>query len=421
MWGILRTALTVYVSLFLILITVLSIYWGSFYHRESRLSNQKTLLVDLDSPIRVNGTEIPGIGRDFVDFVTTDSWAQARCGFTIVNSSYFNAGENITARVAQMVRHQKYWGAVVIGPNVTAGLYEAIQSQNASAATLIPYFINWYYLKSRHLSTFSTTYRYSLEVLETLWVNNGSFNTQSTILQSLSASEQVSLLRNNETVPLMTLKPTINEVDLGASSDISVLGPSQLGLVYAQLFTVYQFMFFQTIYKVVREKISTRSYLFFRWAASNFNALFLSLVYCLATLAFQISVTDTFGHSGFLVLWMILYMFILTNGFISDTVISLVMAYEKPYLVAPCTILNVVVNLATTFSPFELMPRSYRIGYALPMYNTYQLMRVVFFDSWKGTMGVNIGVMWIWIVVGTIVSSWVFVIVKRLDESKRPK
>lgn len=90
--------------------------------------------------------------------------------------------------------------------------------------------------------------------------------------------------------------------------------------------------------------------------------------------------------------------------------VLIIMALEQQLLMAPWMIFNIVSNISATFAPFVLMPGFYKYGYAMPMYNIYEALKVVFFDTWKGHLGRNLGVLIIWIVVGNVVlvlvSNW---------------
>ena len=127
-------------------------------------------------------------------------------------------------------------------------------------------------------------------------------------------------------------------------------------------------------------------------------------------IAFQIPTSVAFGKSGFLVLWMFIFLYISATGVINEVVVLIILTFGKQQLIAPWMVFNIVANVSTTFAPFVLTPGFFRFGYALPMYNAYEAVKVVFFDTWKGHLGRNLGVLIIWIVVGNVsllfVSHW---------------
>ena len=77
----------------------------------------------------------------------------------------------------------------------------------------------------------------------------------------------------------------------------------------------------------------------------------------------------------------------------------LVCIATKPAMIGLVLLLVAVTNLAPTISPIVLCPTFYRYGYALPVFNSYQLMMVAFFDAYKGHMGRNIGILVAWIII----------------------
>lgn len=74
-------------------------------------------------------------------------------------------------------------------------------------------------------------------------------------------------------------------------------------------------------------------------------------------------------------------------------------------------IFNIVINISPTFAPLVLSPGFYRYGYAMPMFNAYEALRVVFFNTWKGTLGRNYGILAAWIVVTNILLCYILKIV----------
>lgn len=62
----------------------------------------------------------------------------------------------------------------------------------------------------------------------------------------------------------------------------------------------------------------------------------------------------------------------------------------------------VIVNISSTFTPIALLPKFYRYGYALPIHASYEITKVIFFDTYKGAMGRNFGILVAWDAFGTI-------------------
>lgn len=77
-------------------------------------------------------------------------------------------------------------------------------------------------------------------------------------------------------------------------------------------------------------------------------------------------------------------------------------ASVKPQLIGFILLFVAVTNMAPTVSPIVLCPTFYRYGYAMPLHNVYELMHVAYFDSYKGHMGRNIGILVAWLVFSTV-------------------
>ncbi|GME87741.1 unnamed protein product [Ambrosiozyma monospora] len=62
----------------------------------------------------------------------------------------------------------------------------------------------------------------------------------------------------------------------------------------------------------------------------------------------------------------------------------------------------IITNIAATFSPMETCPEFYRFTYAMPIKNAYELMKVLFFDTYRGHIGRYFGVLIAWVVLNNI-------------------
>ncbi|KAK7679140.1 hypothetical protein QCA50_017902 [Cerrena zonata] len=62
----------------------------------------------------------------------------------------------------------------------------------------------------------------------------------------------------------------------------------------------------------------------------------------------------------------------------------------------------VIINISPTFTPLALSPKFFRYGYALPIHNSYEITKVIFFNTYKGQLGRNYGILVAWVVIETI-------------------
>lgn len=61
----------------------------------------------------------------------------------------------------------------------------------------------------------------------------------------------------------------------------------------------------------------------------------------------------------------------------------------------------IIVNVASSFTSFELMPGFYKYGYAFPFYHAIEGTRTIVFGT-KNHLGRNFGVLIAWTVLGLI-------------------
>ncbi|RLV92910.1 Nitrosoguanidine resistance protein SNG1 [Spathaspora sp. JA1] len=399
--------LRVYINVFCIFLGILSIYWASIFHRQDRFKNMTMLVVNEDQPfIGINGDTIPALAGDtMINLLGSNTTALSLGDWKFVNLTEFTelaASHNntISEEVVRQVHHQKYWASIHILPNTTQQIYTSFNTANTSITASLNQTIQVVYESGRHFSALNQyIFRHLVQIGE-IWIRYYvSPQIYQPLLSQLNSTQQTALLATNATRNIISTFPVFQFIDNRPPKSAAVLGPSELGLIYAQLFSFHQFNFSLEVYSFMRPRLIFRQYIFYRILLSQINSLVLALVYALITIAFQVPINVAFGHSGFLVLWMFMYLFLSSSAGINENVVSVIFAYDLKELIAPWMIFNIVINIATTFAPFVLMPGFFKYGYAMPMYNTYEALKVVFFDTWKGDLGRNIGVLVIWIVL----------------------
>ncbi|KAG7660640.1 uncharacterized protein J8A68_005906 [[Candida] subhashii] len=431
--GVFPRFIQVYVTIFCIFLGILSIYWGSLYQRPSRFRNMKFLVVieDVDSFPGTNGNMVdPLVGNTMRTMLETNETVLSLGNWDIVNLTQFTTlasshNNTISQEVNHQVHHQNYWGAIHVLPNSTAQIFTSFaQADPTFMINGVNSTIQVVYESGRHFSALNQYVFRHLDLVGETWIRTYvTPQIYSPILQSLNQSQHQAILSSNSTIAMLNSFPAFSYLDLRPPRSAAVLGPSELGLIYAQLFSFHQFNFSFEIYSFMRSKLRFKQFIIYRCILSQINSLILSLVYSLMTIAFQVPVNVAFGRSGFLVLWMFMYLFMSASAGINENVVNVIFTYDRKEFIAPWMILNIVMNISTTFAPFVLMPGVFRYGYALPMFNTYENLKVVFFDTWKGTLGRNIGVLVAWIVVMNVLlvfnNRWSYKRSKRVEHEKK--
>lgn len=399
----------VYLDIFCLYMGACSIYWGSYYRRNHRYTNLKMAVVSDDTSFNVNGTTIePLVENAFIDMVTKNESIKTLGGWEIQDHKKFSKSaqkHNNTnlEELSRQIHHQRFWVGVYIAPNTTQKIHESIANANSSIISSgeISELVNIVYESGRHFSALNQYVTKNLNEIELAWLNNyvGQQVYDVILSQYLTDSERKKLVKSSDTMSLINTKPVFNFVDNKPSHSSAVLGPSELGLIYAYIFSFHQFNFSLEIHASIKNQLKYKHYLIYRILASQVNYLVLSLVYGLITLAFQVPTGVAFGKSGFLVLWMFVYLYISAAGGVNENVVTVILTYDKKKFIAPWIIISMILNMAPTFSPMALTPGFYRYGYAMPMFNAYEALKVVFFDTWKGHLGRHLGILIVWIVL----------------------
>lgn len=419
----------VFVKIFAIFLAVVSIYWGSMFKRDQRYTNLKSIVVLSDAQFTVNGTTLnPLIGTSFIDMVTTDTNITNLLGWEVrseleVMEEARKRNNTLEQELRRQVHHQDWWAAVHIRPNATELFYTSLAEGNASFANATSAaLIDIIYEQGRHYSALTQYVQKHLVATQEQWLKfYTSERIYKPVLGNLTTTQRSSLVESNATLSLLNSPPTFRMEDILKNLVASMLGPSQLGLIYAQIFSFHQFNFLLQIHQYLKTKLRFRDYVVYRLMASQVNYLVLSLVYALITIAFQIPVQNCFGRAGFMVLWMFMFMFISASGGINENVVTYIISHDQKAWLAPWMVFYVMLNISPTFSALELCPNFYRYGYAMPMFNVFEALKVVFFDTYKGTLGRNMGVLAGWIGFTNILLAWNMKHVSNMEHRAKAK
>lgn len=392
------TLITNYFYLLLGFAAALCIYWGAYYNRSSRYKNVQFAVFigeTLQGPLApVLGTltllfflDIPAV-HALGDFKI---WSYDRLAAT--------AGQHnntLQEEVYRQVHHQRYKAAFYVHENATLNMYNALVAANSSFNPARELLLAVYETGSDYNGVnnyFSTLVmlilRYYASYMAQLpWVGY--------MMETLDSTQIEDVM---QTAPqLFTSNPHFQLDDRIPVPQQVVQAPLQIGLIYLCIFTFFQFVFSVPIHQYIALKIKGMRYVLYRIAAAQTAYVVLSLSYVLLNTAFQISFTRAFGNLGFLVIWAFAFLTMSSVGCLIELLV-LVCIILKPAMIGFTLLFVAVINLAPTISPIVLCPNFYRYGWAMPVRNSYELMQVAMFNSWKGNMGRNIGVLVAWIVV----------------------
>lgn len=389
--NIIVTMLTNYVFLIVGFLIALCIYWGAYYDRSSRYKNVHFGVMIADDGL---------VGEMTSRFFALPA-LKAAGDFHVWNASSIQAttsklGMSAYDFMRHEVHREKYRAAYFVKPNATTELALALNSLNTSFNPANDLLMAYYETGS----DYNGVNNYFSSMVQLVVASHASFMEQvpwaAAVLQMVNSSHAETIL--DRAPELLTSLPQFRIVDGIPVIPQVIQAPLQVGLIYLCIFTFFQFVFSAPIHMYMSSKLKGLRYVAYRITAAQLAYIGLGFAYVLLNTAFQVSFTKAFGHLGFLVIWAFAYLTMSSIGSLIEMMVLVCIA-TKPAMIGLVLLLVAVTNLAPTISPIVLCPTFYRYGYALPVFNSYQLMMVAFFDAYKGHMGRNIGILVAWIII----------------------
>jgi hypothetical protein len=399
----------IYLLYGVLILAILSIYWGSLYQRETRTKNLNILVINWDNKessdyLRDNNIE-PVVGN-----AVLQSLAQVPdvLGWEVRDDLNHSDAEYIY----HLVHQRRAWGAVIIHPNSTEKVYRAMS--NADNNFKPEGLIETVYEQATDMTATGTYVIPGFYQLQTVFQKYVSVAIYKPLLDSLSNDQKADLIRN---APNTINQPISFELknNLPVQSTL-LMAPLQIGLVYLVILSFFQFNCSIFIHMNFVGKLKQTHFFLYRWLSAQLSYFIISLFYSLLSLAFQVDTGFTFGKSGFLVFWMVNSLGMSAVGGANENMSLLLFAYFPPGL-GFWLLFWVISNISPAFGPIQLCPDFYRYGYAFPIYNILEATRVVLCDTTKRTLGRNIGVLIAWIAVNSIV----FPLALKLNAQKMAK
>lgn len=385
-----------------LILGILSVFWASTFQRSHRTKNLNVWVVDYDGGV---------IGQSLVKMTEDLAQFDTNLGFETVTPEQYGLPPE---SAFESTNEQVAWGMLVIEPNSSANLTDAIENNT-------PY-------DSKGIAKFyTTTGRSSIVVdyivtavtrLNSSWITNFSAELRSNLSSDYSEVDIGRMTVQNSN--LITLPVQIELIDTApVRSDVS-LSILSVGLIFLIIISFFQIPNFDQIKLMLLGKIPFYQYMIYRPTFNMLTILFLSLSFSLISLAFQQDFSAHFGpQRGFLIYWMINFMGMWALGGASENMVGPVMAYHPPSL-GFWLVFWVILNSSTGMYPLELSPGVFHIGRALPVYNVQMAIRTVLFGT-KNKLGLNFGILTAWVVINWLMSFPSYLVILKLRKMKAKK
>ncbi|WQF87620.1 hypothetical protein CDEST_12634 [Colletotrichum destructivum] len=396
-----RNTFIICVSMFLIL----CLYWGIVFRIEENLPSLVCFVVDFDGQAAPYDAVTPLIGPAVTALANeTLNSPVPSIGYQIRTAAEFDFDP---LKVREAVYHFKAWSAVVVNPNATALLRAAVEVGNASydptgAVQVIT-------MSSR--DSFMT-YSYILPSLTTFTSD----------LMTRFGEAWAAMLMADDTLTKETLRAAASAVNPGVSPlmlDLRPFGPPAaipavtfgLSFLIAHLgFTYYLADDRKCIVPEGHPPVHYWHYVIRRWISLMAAYFFLSLVYCLISLVFQVPFSNppaspvevaenpnAYGRASFIVFWLLNFLGMAALGMACENMAMVI----GPRWVGLWLTFWTLTNTLTGFWPPDIAPGFYRWAYAWPYHHVIEGSRQILFDL-HSRIGLNFGVLIAWVAVNTV-------------------
>ncbi|RHZ69239.1 hypothetical protein CDV55_100651 [Aspergillus turcosus] len=398
LWG--RTVL----GLCVFILCVLCLFWAVQFRSEDRLHNLTVWVVDFDNQVEPykNESITPIVGPAVTDVANRFIKSHTEhIGYKIRSPADFNYDP---WAVRQGVYDEHAYAAIVVNPNATTLLYEAVTNGDSSydpngAAQFI---VN----SARDQTTYSTVIdpvlsSFQLEVLAEFgprWIRT-------------LAEQSMNISR----VP-QAVNPAISfyRVDLRPFGPAAATPSVTIGLIYLIIIAFFNSPFLMPVHmqliKGNHAPLKTAQWLVWRLCSSIAAYFFLSLFYSFVSLAFQIPFSNSpaqdtlpavnanaYGHGSFVVFWMLNWVGMAALGLPCENM-GMILGSPNSALFL---IFWVITNVATGFYSLDLAPGFFAWGEAWPLRRIVQALRTILFGT-HSRIGLDFGILFAWIAVSIV-------------------
>ncbi|OAL03870.1 hypothetical protein IQ06DRAFT_270062 [Phaeosphaeriaceae sp. SRC1lsM3a] len=397
------------------ILAVLSIYWGVFFQVENRLKHLLVYVVDMDGAAPYDNTGAqPFVGQTITQLVEKQlSGSTPTLGWSIRSGSEFN---NDPLEVRQAVYNWDAWAAIIINPNASALLYQAVATGNTSYEPLGA--CQLVYQDSRDDTNW---YDFMLPIVSQFMTQAQSQVGQRWAGMVLQNASDAAALANIQAVP-QAVNPAIgfSEFNLRPFYPYTGIPAVSIGLIYLIIISFFSFSFYMPIHMQYlspqgHPPLKFPQLIAWRWAATITAYLFLSLAYSFVSMAFQINFFGTnpitsetqvtmieygnpvaYGHGTFPVYWMLNFFGMIALGLACE---NMAMVVGQPWM-GLFLIFWVITNVSTSFYDIEIAPSFYRWGYAWPLHSIVEGSRQILFNL-HSRIGLDFGILIAWGAVNT--------------------
>ncbi|GES59933.1 MNNG and nitrosoguanidine resistance protein [Aspergillus terreus] len=385
-----------------LILAALSLFWASQFRVEKNYPALTIWVVDFDGQVdpSTNQSQTPMVGPAVVETAQhiIDS-PDISMGYTIKSPADFHYDP---VAVRQGVYDEHAYAAIVVKPNATALLYDAVTTGNtaydpADAAEFI-------IISARDQSTYSSYITPGLnEFADNFLTRFGPRWIQHVSQESLNISrvpQAINPAAGFTTVDLRPFRPAV------AAPAVTI------GLIYLIILAFFNFPFLMPVHALFLKPdghppLKVPQWLLWRLCSNIAAYFFLSLFYSLVSLAFQVPFSNdpapdtvpaananAYGRGSFVVFWMLNWVGMTALGLPCENMAMILGFPWSSFFL----IFWVITNVATGFYALDLTPGFFHWGYAWPLHRIVEALRTILFGT-HSRIGLDFGILFAWIAV----------------------
>ncbi|PLW05879.1 hypothetical protein PCANC_21115 [Puccinia coronata f. sp. avenae] len=344
----------------LVIISVLSIYWGTLWKLDERAYKLRGVVVDFDQG---------DVGQAVQRASQGLTGSSRQITWTVENPSAFKDPSS----VAQLVLDERYWVAIVVQPGCTDNLRKAISSvdsnYNGTAAVSV------YISQGRQEQAYSLFL--SPQLREVLQAAQLSFRNQNA--QSLSHSN-FNLTNVMQNAPQTILDPfDFQVIDLRPFDVPVTTALTAIGLIYVAFAALVACTHSLQARKQLglNDKLTLTSLLKVRICSPLIAYFWLSFSYALLSVFFHVPFGRFRGAGGFPLCWIMFFLGMSALGL----TIEVVTVILTPQYVSYFMIFWIIWNISVCYLPIDVLPSIYAYAHMAPFYNIGRAARNIILDG----------------------------------------
>ncbi|KGO53367.1 protein of unknown function DUF3533 [Penicillium expansum] len=366
----LPAVITMFLLLQVLFLVNMCYLYATQFRSTTRYHNFNLLYVDYDGSI---------IGKS-----VTDAYQQLRGhGFPTLLSESPNEYAQ-PKDIQEAVCRGEYWGAIYTIKGGSADLASALENGSSPPTSLTYIWNGVRYPVFSQAAVYSNILKLIETTRSTYYTNNGS---------SVAASTNFS--------NAATLKAFLDPIH---AKEINIKGTEQGTRVFYNTVSMVMPIIQQFFFMLALNGISTHfdSFSKLSWKANGLIRVIASILYTLTgsllMTGYIWAFRESWGQQGsqFVLTWVVMWLLMHINFLFLDITTAFIPIQFMPFIVLTWVILNV----ASTISPFELNPGFFRWGYALPSHEAYQVLIQIWSGGCNNRLYRALPIMFSWWIVG---------------------